>query len=151
MLRDEVYQLRDHYDFRGMNILQFTFDPKKAIAPDAGKAHMVVYTGTHDNETVQGWYARQPLTWRLKAWWQLRRAGCGGGSAARRFVRLALMDAADIAVIPVQDVLGLGDSARMNTPGTVGSPNWEWKLVDFGGLEQEMGHLAQMVKDSGRG
>lgn len=150
MLRKEVYTLRDHYHFRGMKIVQFTFKPKDKQAPRGDKPHMVVYTGTHDNQTVLGWYRQQPLKWRLQARWSLLRSGYAGGGIARQFLRLALDDAADIAIIPAQDLMGLDDSGRINTPGTVGSPNWEWKLKDFAGLQEHMPFFMETVKATGR-
>lgn len=149
MLRDEVYVLRDHYHFRGMNILQFTFDPRKPLAPAAGKRHMVVYTGTHDNQTTVGWFAGQPAGWRVRARWRLFWAGYRG-AVNWCFVRLALDDAADIAVLPVQDIVGLDDAARMNMPGTVGSPNWEWKMTGFATFEKAMDLFGGYVRKSGR-
>lgn len=149
MLRKEVYVLRDFFHFRGMKILQFTFEPAQ-VAPRAGDAHMVVYTGTHDNQTTLDWYRAQPFGWRMRARRALAKAGYRG-PIARRFVRLALDDAADIAVLPAADIMGLTDRARINTPGTVGSPNWEWKLRDLNGFAAAMDWFARSIRESGRG
>lgn len=150
MLRDEVYALRDHYKLRGMKILQFTFNPEQPSAPQAAKAHMVVYTGTHDNPTTEGWYRAQPKQWQRAARRRLFRDGYRVGSFARRFIRLALADAADLAIVPLQDVLGLDDRARLNTPGTVGSPNWMWRLTDFAGVGRAIRWYGRVAGQSGR-
>lgn len=151
MLRDEVYQLRDHYHFRGMKIIQFTFQPGEKLYPAQDKAHMVAYTGTHDNQTVLGWYRQMGFIRRMKSRKSLRQAGYKGGSIARRFVRLALDDAADIAIIPAADIMGLDDRARINTPGTVGPPNWMWKMKDFTDFEACLKDFAKAIAASGRG
>lgn len=151
MLREEVYTLRDHYYLRGMKILQFVFDPKAAKSPRRDKTHMVVYTGTHDNATTAGWFAQQPSRWRLRARWYLLRHGYRGPGIAQRFVSLALDDAADMAILPAQDILGLSDEARINTPGTVGSPNWEWKLADLRAMQAAMRWFGKMIHKYERG
>lgn len=150
MLRDEVYVLRDHYHLRGMKILQFEFEPGKPVDPKASKVHMVIYTGTHDNQTTRGWYEDMPADKQKLARRDLRRAGYWFGSFTYKFVRLALDDAADMAIIPAQDVLGLDDRARINLPGSVGSPNWEWKLASLDGLERSMKFFASAIRKSGR-
>lgn len=151
MLRDEVYTLRDHYHFRGMKILQFTFAPGKRPDPQAGGGHMVAYTGTHDNQTMMGWYRAQGFLRRILSRRSLAMAGFRRGSVAQRFVRLALADIADMAIIPAQDVMGLDDRARINTPGTVGPPNWEWELASFDALAAGLQFFRTAIKESGRG
>lgn len=150
MLRDEVYALRDHYHFRGMKILQFTYDPNVEQQPSADRAHMVVYTGTHDNETTKGWYRAHPPAWRRKARRSLRQAGYRHLRITDRFIHLALDNAADMAILPAQDILNLDDQARLNTPGTLGSPNWEWKLRDYAALDKALPRLGKLIAQSGR-
>jgi len=150
MLRDEVYALRDHYGLRGMSILQFTVDPKKPLAPRHGSSRMVIYTGTHDNQTNQGWFAAQPFLTKLRLRWRLFQAGYRSGTVPERLVCLALDNPADMAIIPAQDIMGLDDSARINTPGTVGSPNWEWKLRDLTKLAEALERFGRQIGESGR-
>lgn len=150
MLREEVYRLRDAYRFPGMKILQFTYDVTKRQRPREDRAHMVVYTGTHDNQTMRGWHEAQPRGWRVRARWNLRRAGCRKGTMAKRFIALALDDAAHMAIIPMADIMGLDDRARINTPGTVGPPNWEWKLRDWMEAAKGLAWFEKAVRHSGR-
>jgi 4-alpha-glucanotransferase len=96
-----VERLRDELGLPGMHVLQF--DPRLT----RHREHAVVYTGTHDNDTTAGW-ARDP-----QASWQL--------------IELAFSSPARLAVVPAQDVLGLGSEARMNTPGRI-EGNWNWRL-----------------------
>src|SRR5690606_12770790 len=87
----------------------------------------VVYTGTHDNDTTVGWFASRPAEERSAI---LRYLGAGQGDAGDihwHMIRLALSTVADLAVVPMQDVLGLDSSCRMNVPGEAAG-NWEWRF-----------------------
>ena len=110
-----------------MKILQFAFDSREAgnYMPYYYPSNCVVYTGTHDNDTIMGWY--EALDKKDKA-------------AARKyldirsrkdvhlvFIREALKSVADTTVIPIQDYLALGSEARINTPSTLGN-NWKWRV-----------------------
>ena len=134
-LRPEVLMLRDHYHLPGMKIMQFALpiypNGQGVIEPPALKketAHFIAYTGTHDNQTTMGWY--QGLTKQsqvaLSKFIQPYQ-----GTIAEKMVQLSLQSPYDVVVIPMQDILSLDDLARMNVPGTIGSPNWEWKMKDF--------------------
>ena len=126
-----------------------TFSPPPTSA--AGDSRMVVYTGTHDNQTTTGWYRSMSIKKRLLTQKSLLMGGYGFGRVSKRLVRLALDDVAELAVIPAQDLLGASDEARINTPGTVGPPNWEWKLADFDGMEKGLRFFQRVVQKSGRG
>ncbi|MDR2515460.1 MAG: 4-alpha-glucanotransferase [Christensenellaceae bacterium] len=149
-LRPETFALRDHYHFPGMKILQYTFEPGAAQRPGEGEPNMVAYTGTHDNQTVRSWFEAQSPQWRQSARESLEKSGFWQGDSSRSFVSLALADAAELAILPVWDLLGLDDRARINTPGTLGSPNWEWKLRDFLALEERLKALKGEIAASGR-
>ncbi|MCL1963470.1 MAG: 4-alpha-glucanotransferase [Firmicutes bacterium] len=151
MLREEVHALRDHYGFRGMDILQFTVDPAKPLTVGQGNAHRVVYTGTHDNQTIRGWFESQRLLWRLRLRARLLRAGYWRGPVWEKLARLALDSAAEMVILPLADCMGLSDEARINTPGTVGPPNWEWKLAEMAEMERAMPGVGRLVRESGRG
>lgn len=149
-LREEVHTLRDHYGFMGMKVLQFNFNPldKSYVFPD--RENMIYYTGSHDNQTLMGWYKDQTEKFRRKALQELRKSGFEQGRVYERFIGFVLHSMADLAVVPAWDVLGLGDEARVNCPGTVGSPNWEWKMKTFTGFQKMLPWLAEQIKESGR-
>jgi 4-alpha-glucanotransferase len=126
VITPDVEQLRDGFGLPGMRVLQFGFDgePENAHLPHNLVPNTVVYTGTHDNDTSLGWYLQLDAE-------SLRRTDfyleARPGEMPRPFVRAALASVARLAVIPMQDLLGLGSEARLNTPGTTAG-NWSWRL-----------------------
>ncbi len=124
----EVENLRDSFGIPGMKILQYAFggDPRDAYLPHNYVHHCVAYTGTHDNETAAGWY---------KSAAKKQHAFCrkylnsNGRAMHWDMIRAILSSVADTAIMPMQDILGLGNEARMNVPGS-GGPNWQWRLKD---------------------
>jgi 4-alpha-glucanotransferase len=133
-----VFALRDRFRLPGIKILQFAFgdDPNAAsFLPHNHPRRGVVYTGTHDNDTTVGWFHDQGGGWSTRTPAQteaeraaaLRYSGTSGEEIHWDMIRLALASVADLAIIPVQDVLGLGTEARMNRPGTA-SGNWAWRV-----------------------
>jgi 4-alpha-glucanotransferase len=117
----EAEALRNRFKIPGMHVLQFSFGPDAAARPFWFDEHSVVYTGTHDNDTTRGW-TREPDVERAA-----RYLGCARDEVAGRMLRLAWMSRPRLAIAPVQDLLGLGPKARMNTPGTA-EGNWNWRL-----------------------
>jgi 4-alpha-glucanotransferase len=112
----------------------------------------VVYTGTHDNDTTLGWYrqcAEAGDTAAIDKYLGVD-ARSGAGDVARRLVELAYQCKAGTAIIPLQDVLGLGSEARMNTPGTVGG-NWEWRCEPGALTPMLAADLAALAAKHGRG
>lgn len=120
-----VLALRDRYNFPGMKILQFAFDSEPINLPHYHVKNGVVYTGTHDNDTSQGWYDSLPEGKRQAMHEYL---GCAKDDGAGNLTRTALMSVADTAILPFQDLLKLGSEARMNIPGTPFN-NWEWRFT----------------------
>ena len=143
-LRPEVLELRDAYGLPGMNIAEFTL-----MVPDNTK-NQVIYTGTHDNQTVVGWYKSMDPKERKKTDRRLGREGRKGKNISYRMLHHVFHSAADYAIVPVMDLLELDDSARLNTPGTVGSPNWEWQLTDLSELEPYRAGIRRMLRYAGR-
>jgi len=123
-----VERLRDDFGLPGMAVLQFAFDgnPHNPHLPANHRKHQLVYTGTHDNDTALGWYRAHPTPELDPAEpnWSL--------------IELAYRSRAAVAIVPAQDVLGLGSEARMNTPGR-GTGNWGWRLQP-GQLTAEHAH-----------
>ncbi|MDD2422471.1 MAG: 4-alpha-glucanotransferase [Heliobacteriaceae bacterium] len=120
-----VVRLKERFGFPGMKILQFAFDANEPsdFLPFRYERNCVVYTGTHDNDPVLGWFSHCRPADREYA---LRYLNSDGKDICWDFIRLGLASVADRAVFPLQDVLGLGSEARMNVPGTVAG-NWCWR------------------------
>jgi 4-alpha-glucanotransferase len=127
LITPDVEQLRDLLGFPGMKVLQFAFegDPDAVYLPHNYLPHCIVYTGTHDNDTTLGWWRTLPLPERRFVQVYL---GRDGSDISWDFIRLALASVAELAIVPMQDVLGLGSQARMNTPGQAGG-NWGWRYT----------------------
>lgn len=126
VITPEVEALRDDFDFPGMKILQFGFGGERNsnFLPHHFHRNCVVYTGTHDNETTVGWYHQAYEEERDHA---RRYMAVNGHDIAWDMIRLAFASVANTAVVPMQDVLSLGNEARMNFPGKVGG-YWRWRF-----------------------
>ncbi|RMH61249.1 MAG: 4-alpha-glucanotransferase [Zetaproteobacteria bacterium] len=126
IITDEVIRLRDAFGLPGMKILQFAFDghADNPYLPHAHGENCVVYTGTHDNDTTVGWFASLDAASRARV---LDYLGCGAEDMPWALIECALASTARLAVIPMQDLLGLGSEARFNTPGTTHG-NWKWRM-----------------------
>lgn len=125
VITPEVEALRDQFDFPGMKILQFGFggEQNSSFLPHNFDRSCVVYTGTHDNETTVGWYHNASEHERDHV---RRYMATNGHDIAWDMIRLAHASVANTAVIPLQDLLTLGNEARMNFPGKVGG-YWSWR------------------------
>jgi 4-alpha-glucanotransferase len=140
----EVIALRDRLGLPGMKVLQFAFsgDGAEPFLPHHHPRHAVVYTGTHDNDTTRGWYANAPERDRDFA---RRYLGRDGGDIAWDLIRAAFASVAELAIVPLQDVLDLGSEARMNHPGrAVG--NWSWRVAAGAFGAAERARLAELVR-----
>ena len=147
-LRKEVIELKERYQLKGMKILEFTLDTTGKYARDIfmGTDNTIVYTGTHDNETLSSWYCNLSAAKKRKIKRFLAREGYRNGSPMERIIAYALNSTAEYTIIPMWDVLGLGKAGRLNTPGTVGSPNWEWKMNDFKTARKKLHTWKRMIK-----
>ena len=129
-LDQPVFDLVEKFDFQGMKVLQFAFgddNRENPYLPYNHVPHSIVYTGTHDNNTTQGWFQKVSK----KAQGHLE--DYLGQPVAPEKVhevlhRMALQSVADLAVVPLQDILGLGEEALMNVPGST-KGNWTWRLT----------------------
>jgi 4-alpha-glucanotransferase len=126
IITNEVRALRDRHELPGMAVLQFAFDgsPDNPHLPQHHATRAVVYTGTHDNDTIVGWYTKLAPNTR-----ELVRTSLGVESVRAPSTMLDAVYAspAHLAIVPMQDLLGLDTEARMNTPGTT-KGNWRWRL-----------------------
>ena len=138
VITPQVEALRDDLGFPGMRVLQFAFgdDPKASdYRPHQFHKHCVVYTGTHDNNTTVGWFSSEAGSDTTRTDEQIAREmaftldylGTQGHEIHWDMIRAAWGSVADIAIAPLQDVLGLGAEARMNLPGSAVG-NWTWRF-----------------------
>jgi 4-alpha-glucanotransferase len=158
-LTKEVEALRDRFQFPGMRVLQFSFWEwdEKQQAHNFPK-RCAVYTGTHDNDTVAGWFrnlsdksgTRTAEQVRLERENALRYLGSSGVEIHWDMIRAAMRSPADTCIILAQDLLGLGSEARMNLPGTMEN-NWQWRLAPGALTAEVAGRLALMTGAYGRG
>lgn len=149
VITPEVEALRDQFDFPGMKILQFAFgsDRHNPYLPYNVPQNCLIYTGTHDNDTTVGWFERANDYEKGRLLYYL---GCTGEHGIHwDVIRLALSSVANQAVIPLQDVLGLGSDARMNTPGKP-SDNWEWRYHPEALTDEIRDRLRELTKIFGR-
>ncbi len=140
-----VIDLLAESGFPGMKILQFAFNPheESEYLPHNHPKNCVVYTGTHDNDTVLGWastataaepvYAKQYLNVKSTA------------ALPWAMIRAAMMSTADTAIVPMADCLGLGSEARINTPSTLGN-NWQWRMSE-GAMSDELAKKLRKVTE----
>jgi 4-alpha-glucanotransferase len=128
MITSDVYVLRDQFQLPGMRVLQFAFDghSDNPYLPSNYVSNTVVYTGTHDNPTTRGWFEDLSSDQQENIWKYLLGCGTKSREAARALMELAWSSAAALAVAPLQDLLNLGNEARMNVPGHA-EGNWRWR------------------------
>lgn len=130
-LTDSVRELQKEIGYPGMKILEFAFGAwdDSAYLPHKYEDNCVVYTGTHDNDTVLGWYGDMPEADKNFLHHYLDHSTIvRTGEVNLDLISLALESRGDTVIIPLQDYLGLGSHARINTPSTVGD-NWEWRVT----------------------
>ena len=156
----DVIELRDEFDFPGMRILQFAFssDTTNKDLPHNYVRNTVIYTGTHDNDTAVGWFRSEPTggsSVRSAEQVERERGFCldyldtNGAEINWDFIRALYASAGDTALVPLQDVLGLGSGARMNTPATM-SGNWSWRFRE-GDLDENLSaRLRRLAETYGR-
>ena len=127
VITPEVAELRDTFNFPGMRVLQFAFasDAHDPFLPHNYVRNCVVYSGTHDNDTTVGWFESRTDAERQAV---LAYLGTDGSEIHWDCVRWLFASVADTAIVPLQDVLGLGTKARMNYPSRPGG-NWSWRLL----------------------
>jgi len=148
VITPDVVALRDRFGFPGMKILQFAFGggADNGDLPHNYERAYVVYTGTHDNDTTAGWYATALPHEKeyVRAY-----AHSDGADPAWDLIRLAYASVADTAVVPLQDVLGLGNEARMNLPARPGG-NWQWRYIAGALTDALSERVAELARLYGR-
>lgn len=158
IITPEVEALRREFGFPGMAVLQFAFsgDPQSAsFRPHSFERSLFAYTGTHDNDTLMGWWNGEGASTRSND--QIRdetaRArrylGVTNEPVNWAFIRLLWRSVADAAIVPMQDVLGLDGTARMNLPGN-GSGNWRWRMLPGAFTPALQAQLRDLTETYGR-
>ncbi len=150
IITDDVVELREHFGFPTMRVLQFSFGGEPKLLPHNYPRNCVAYTGTHDNETMVQWYESDPVTNGIATAEQVeaqrdhfRRYYSTDGSNVNWTGIHRLMAAhTDAVIYPFQDILGLGAEGRMNTPGTMGEHNWTWRFR----WEQVSPHMLETLR-----
>jgi 4-alpha-glucanotransferase len=138
VITPEVEGLREQFGFPGMAILQFAFgnDPQApSFKPHNYPHHVVAYTGTHDNDTVVGWWTSKPGAGSIRTAADVekemafagRYLNTDGSDINWVMIRTLMASVADTVLFPLQDVLGVGSEGRMNLPGS-SSGNWRWRF-----------------------
>jgi 4-alpha-glucanotransferase len=146
-----VERLRDELGLPGMSVLQFGFDPHDRRSPHRIENHRensVVYTGTHDHDTLRGWYESLSATVRAEVDGELRGRGLLGRRRSWGLIALALSSPARLAIMQAQDVLGLGSEARMNAPARAAG-NWSWQL-ERGALTPALARRLRQLTEEAR-
>ena len=156
VLTPEVEAIRKEFGFPGMSILQFAFgnDPQApTFRPHNYERELAAYTGGHDNDTTAGWWTSAGVGDSTRSSEDIRKErafakaylGFQGEPVHWVFIRAVLASIADVAIIPLQDVLGMGSEARMNLPGTIGG-NWKWRFRREAVTDEIRGHLAELAR-----
>ena len=148
LITPDVDKLRKEFELPGMTVLQFAFadDATNSYLPHNHEANAVVYTGTHDNDTTVGWYTSREADEKESLH---RYLGPVDEPIEWAMIRAAYRSACDLAIVPLQDLLGLGNEARMNAPGKFGG-NWSWRVWP-GALQPELaGRLLALAVTYGR-
>jgi 4-alpha-glucanotransferase len=155
----EVYALRDRFELPGMRVLQFGFSGERGTdfhLPYSYVPHCIAYTGTHDNDTTVGWFTDPPRGTAAERAevlaersWARKLVGAKGDEIHWDVIRAAFESVADTVIVPLQDVLGLGSSARMNVPGRPDG-NWRWRTRPGQFRPQSRDRLAELTAVAGR-
>ena len=130
LITPDVREVIQRFELPGMKILLFAFGedlPSHPYIPHNLVKNCLIYTGTHDNNTVRGWFEGEATPEEKRRLFDYLGRKVSADEIHWELTRLAMMSVADVAIIPMQDILGLGEEARMNRPAE-GSGNWRWQL-----------------------
>lgn len=149
-LRDEVHQLRDRFKLMGMRIIQYGFGENEEKEGYHVPKWSVAYSGTHDNSPILGWEDELGITEKFTIAKILDSLKYPGESFCDKVYYRVFACEANVAIVQVQDILGLDGKARFNLPGTVGAHNWTWKLQDLRDLEARVTETKKILKATRR-
>lgn len=149
---ENVHRLREALGIPGMKVLQFAFGEdmqSSPYIPHHYERDFFVYTGTHDNNTTSGWYAHDLNRESKKRLCQYMGKYVDDSNVCENMIRLAYSSVARTAIVPMQDVLGLGEETRMNSPATTRN-NWTWRMMPDSFTENLVNGLLDLAKIYGR-
>lgn len=148
----DVKEIMNRFDFPGMRVLLFAFGedlPTHPYLPHNYVPNCVVYTGTHDNNTVRGWFENEATSSDKQRLFRYLGRGVSPDNVHWELVRLAMMSIASTVIFPMQDIIGLGEEARMNRPSEH-EGNWEWRLLPDQLTPALGSSLSEMTETYGR-
>ncbi len=150
-LTDSVVKLVKDIGFPGMKIIQFAFDSRETsnYYPHTYTPNSVVYTGTHDNDNIQGWYDSISDEDKENAIEYMHNYNTERADIHWDFIKVALASVSKLAIIPMQDYLGLGSKCRMNIPSTLGG-NWTWRVLEEEITDNLLDRIAYLTDMFGR-
>jgi len=140
-LTESMHRLRDNFGLMGMNVADFTI--WSGVRP---LRHQLTCTGNHDNSTVRGYYASLTRSGKARYRQLLAPYGTPREPVSVKMLRYVLSSDSALVIAPLADFLDLDDRACLNHPGTVGSPNWEWRLADWKMLEKRKGRIRALLE-----
>ncbi len=152
VITDDVKEVMARYGFPGMKILLFAFgedNPQHPYLPENYDENSVVYTGTHDNNTAAGWFVKDAKPADKKRLFKYLGDEIETEQVPEALIRLALRSKAKLAIIPMQDLLALPATARMNKPATKNG-NWSWRLLPDQINDRVARHLAELTAAASR-
>ncbi len=141
-----VIALKNKFNFPGMYVLEFNFlNPKCEI-----EQNEIVYTGTHDNDTLVGWYKSLSVEEQNQVKLKMKVLKVKGRTITEKFLNYAYSSIADYVIIPISDFLSLDSYSRMNVPGICGRPNWEFKLKNYDDFKKVLPNILKLNTSSKR-
>ena len=138
----DVYELRDHYGLRGMIITQFNMDGKNY---GDTLPIQICYTGTHDNAPIADWYRNLKPRKKKEVLAGLKKAKAINKNIVDAMNSFAMSRSSLTVILPMSDILRLGEEGRINVPGLLSDKNWTWKLVDFKAFDKEAKRLHRLL------
>lgn len=154
LITPDVKEVMSKFGIPGMKVLLFAFsedNPKHPYLPHNYNKNCIVYTGTHDTNTTRGWFEREASDQDKHRLFNYVGRRIPIKEIHWELIRLAMMSVASIAIFPMQDILGLGEKARMNKPATMEKRNWTWKLSPDRLQEKLAYRLGEITETYGRG
>ena len=142
-----VYKLRDHYDLKGMVIIQENLRPWEDHLIEA-TANSVAYPGTHDNKTLFQWYDELTEDQQESIKDYFKDLGIDHGDIRDDFFDFVMGTESDYVIVSLADILGLGKEARINEPSTLNDLNWSFKLKDLNDYKEKVGFLNKTIEEN---